>query len=83
MLELNSSNFNFSKAKNNGEDLRFTWLNKTSMEEEPCDYFIDYYNSTEEKAKVWVKIPYVPANGNATVYLYYGNENASSAFSLP
>lgn len=62
-------------------DIRFT--NST-------DYQLPYWveskvNSTW--AYVWVKVPYVPASGYTTIYVYYGNttpvssaSNASSAF---
>ncbi|RLG06533.1 MAG: hypothetical protein DRN68_06805, partial [Thaumarchaeota archaeon] len=33
----------------------------------------------EEGVIIWVKVPYVPANGEATIYLYYGNPGASDA----
>jgi Uncharacterized conserved protein len=34
-----------------------------------------YYSSN---STIWIKVPYIPANGNATVYMYYGNPNAVS-----
>jgi len=53
-------------------DLRFTYYNEIESTEEEIPYWI------EEKidgswAYVWIKVPYIPANGNATLYMYYGN----------
>jgi len=28
--------------------------------------------------RIWVKVPYIPANGTATIYMYYGNPNLLS-----
>lgn len=58
-------------------DIRFTYYNSTSDEETEIPYWI------EEKvdsswAYVWVKVPEIPANGQATIYMYYGNPNATS-----
>jgi len=27
---------------------------------------------------VWIKVPFIPANGEARVYMYYGNPDAES-----
>jgi len=32
-----------------------------------------YTLSQEKHAKVWIKVPYIPAGSNTTIYLYYGN----------
>ena len=76
-IDLSSSNFNFSHAKDDGSDVRFTWVNASS-EEEAIPYWIEYWNATEEKARVWVKVPSIPANGIARLYMYYGNTSAQS-----
>ncbi len=76
-IELNSSNFNFSHANSNGSDIRFTWVNKTTGNEESIPYWIEYWNVSEGKAYVWINVPFIPAHGNSTVYMYYGNYSAS------
>ncbi len=69
---LNSTNFNFSKAKSDGSDIRFIASdNKTIL-----DYWIQYWNSTSEKALVWVKLD-LPGGENTTIYMIYGNPSVS------
>lgn len=49
----------------------------TASESEELSYWIESgYNTTS--TKIWVKIPSLLANNNVTIYLYYGNPNASS-----
>lgn len=36
-------------------------------------YWIEGWNNTH--LFVWVKVPYIPANGNVTIWMYYGNPN--------
>ena len=65
-----------SDMQSDFDDLRFTWLNESSGNEEEIPYWI------EEKidgtsASVWIKIPHIPASGTATVYMYYGNPSVT------
>ncbi|AEF96507.1 DUF2341 domain-containing protein [Methanotorris igneus] len=78
LIKLNSSNFNFSKAKSDGSDIRFTYLNTTTNTEKNISYWIEYWNSTSENASIWIKVPYIPANGDAIIYIYYGNSEATN-----
>lgn len=57
------------------DDLRFTYKNSTGEYEIP--YWIENYTSSKF-AEVWIKVPYIQANSNATVYMYYGNSQALS-----
>ncbi len=66
---LNSTNFNFSKANANGSDIRFIDGNNE------LNYWIESWNSTN--AKIWIKVN-LTANSTKTIYLYYGNPNATS-----
>jgi len=74
-LDLNStnvgSNFNWS---NNGSDIRFT--NSTDDE---LNFWIEDWNSTGQEAIIWVNVTSLPNNTNTTIYMYYGNSEASSA----
>ncbi|MCW7079444.1 MAG: DUF2341 domain-containing protein, partial [Canidatus Methanoxibalbensis ujae] len=72
--ELNSTNFNFAHAQSNGEDIRFT-----NEEGNLLDYWIEEWDAVNETAKVWVKVPSIPANSSVVIYMYYGNPYASSA----
>lgn len=71
LVEFNSSNFDFSKAKPDGSDIRFV-----DDEGHELAYWIEEWSSDE--AKIWVKIPEIPAGDEAKIYMYYGNPNAES-----
>lgn len=71
------------KMQSQGQDIRFTGTGC-------CDslpYFIESGINTASTS-IWVKVPSVPANGSATVYMIYGNavaaagSNGSATFSL-
>jgi hypothetical protein len=69
---LNSTNFNFSNAKNDGSDIRFLASdNKTIL-----DYWIQYWNPDSEEALIWVKLD-LEGGSNTTIYLLYGNPSAT------
>jgi len=74
LIELDSSNFDFSKTQTNGEDIRFTDARSNLL-----PYWIEEWDSINEKAKVWVKVPSIPANGSTEIWMYYGNPTVSSA----
>ena len=73
LVELNSTNFNFAHAQTNGEDIRFA-----DEEGNLRDYWIEKWDAANEEAKVWVKVPSIPANSSVEIYMYYGNPSASS-----
>ncbi len=75
-ISLNSTNFNFSAAQTQGQDLRFTDTDGIT----PLNYYIESYNSTSQNAIVWVNIN-ISALSNKTIYLYYGNPLATTASS--
>jgi len=72
-----ASLINQGKMNSDCSDMRFTWLNESSNEEEKISYFLDYGCDSNETS-IWVKIPIVYSNRNTTIYMYYGNENAES-----
>ena len=41
-------------------------------------YYIESWDSQNERAKVWAKVPKIPANGSVDLYIYYGNPPAVS-----
>jgi len=73
-VKLTSANFDFSKAKVDGSDIRFT---DNSGNELP--YWIEDFNSASQIGTIWVKIPILPQNGIITIKIYYGNNLASSS----
>ncbi len=72
-IELNSSNFDFSKANADGSDIRFAADDGTLL-----PYWIEEWDSVNQTAKIWVKIPSLLANSSITIYMYYGNPSAVS-----
>jgi len=63
-----------SEGKMNSDcsDMRFTDEN-----DNPIPYWIES-GCNSDNTIVWVKVPEISANGNATVYMYYGNPSATS-----
>ncbi|MCQ1534482.1 DUF2341 domain-containing protein [Methanosarcina sp. KYL-1] len=72
---LDSSNFNFSKAKADGSDLRFF------VGEKELDYWVETWDPKSGEATVWVRVSFLPANGQRTVLMKYGNPAAKSVSS--
>lgn len=73
LIILDSTNFDFSKANADGSDIRFTTDDGTTL----LDHWIEYWDSANAKARIWIKIPSILANGSVTVYTYYGNSSAT------
>jgi hypothetical protein len=61
-----------SDMQSNFSDLRFTWYNYSSKEEEKINYWIENY-STSSYAEVWVKVPKIRASNYESIWVYYGN----------
>ncbi len=74
---LDSSNTNFSETTS--DMIYFTDLNNN-----PLYYWIEYWNTTEERAIVWVKIPLIPGSDNTTIkYYYYSDVNPYQSYNDP
>ena len=73
LVELNSSNFNFSHAQENGSDIRFV----ASDDETLLNHWIEVWNSSNHSAKIWVNVSEITEG--TKIFMYYGNENASDA----
>jgi hypothetical protein len=71
LVGLNPSNFP-DNAKMDGSDLRFAEDGKE------LSYWIEDYDAGAKTAKIWVKITSIPADGEAKIKMYYGNEKAGS-----
>lgn len=67
------STFNFAGAKPDGSDLRATGADGTTT----IPFWIETWSPTIRQAKVWVRVPSLPAGGT-TIYLYYGQPLATS-----
>lgn len=62
-----------SDMKNDFSDLRFTDSDKLTL----IPYWVESYVQSDH-AVVWVKVPLIPASSVKTIYMYYGNPQASS-----
>jgi len=69
-IVLDSSNFDFAKAQPDGSDVYF--LDNAGN---PLYFWIEEWDSANQKATIWVKVPNIPANGTVTIYMYYACES--------
>ena len=78
LVRLNKDFFNFSEAKANGEDIRFTTSTGT-----PLAYQIDQWDAANGQASIWVRIPMIQGNTRQEIKLYWGKADAESESSGP
>ena len=71
-VSLNSSNFNFSEAKSDGSDIRFSSGDRT------LNYWIETWDPENEEALIWVRLPSLPANKTGKILMRYGNPVAEA-----
>ena len=72
LIVLTPQNFDYSKAKPDGSDIRFTKDDGITK----LPYWIELWNPNGE-SWIWVKIDNLPL-GDTTIYMYYGNPEAES-----
>ena len=77
-IDLDSSNFDFSLANSDGSDIRFCDDSGNTL----IPHWTKNWDSAGETANIFVKVPSIPANGKATIYMYYGNAGAVSTSSI-
>jgi hypothetical protein len=68
---LNSSNFDFSRAQDAGQDIRFT------SGDRQVQHWVEEWNLQSKKATIWVRIPYVTSGGSTRITMHYGNPLAT------
>jgi len=71
LVELKGDDFP-GKAKSDGADIRFT-----DAEGKELSYWIESWDYSGKSAKIWVKVPRIPANGETKITMRYGNPDAS------
>ncbi|MBD3249198.1 DUF2341 domain-containing protein [Candidatus Woesearchaeota archaeon] len=74
LVKFDSDDIDFTDAKSGGEDIRFL-----DSDENLLSYEIERWDSSEQKAEVWVKVPVISSTESTVLYLYYGNDDASDA----
>ncbi|NTW31557.1 MAG: DUF2341 domain-containing protein [Bacteroidetes bacterium] len=72
LVSLTSTNFNFSKARTDGYDIRFTSSDGTTL----LKYERERHDQTNSLAEYWVKVPSVSGTVNTDIYMYYGKSDA-------
>jgi len=78
-VTLNSNFDGWSNIANfDGSDIYFTDQNNN-----PLYYWIEGFDIANRQAVIWVKLPYIPANGTTTIYMYYGGANPYSSYNNP
>jgi uncharacterized repeat protein (TIGR01451 family) len=71
LIKLNNSNFDFTRAKPDGSDMRITGVDGTTE----LKYWIESWNSTAPQAAfIWVRL-FPLMIGTNTIYLYYNNNS--------
>lgn len=72
LVRLDSSNFSFSSASDDGRDIRFA-----TRAGRPFKYHIETWDAEESQAAVWVLVDTVHANSMSdTLFMYWGNPDA-------
>ncbi len=69
LIHLTNANFDFNKAQDNGEDIRF----KDHLLNE-LKYEIEKWDKPNQEAWIWVKVPTIPGSSNVDyIWMYYNN----------
>src|SRR5262249_8739496 len=74
LVRLHVGNFRFAAAKDDGSDLPFI----AGDDKTPLKYHIEKYDSLLGEALIWVNVPNVQPGAKANIWLYYGNQKATS-----
>jgi biopolymer transport protein ExbB len=75
LLRLHSGNMNFAGAKDDGTDIRFLAADDKTV----LKHHLESYDSQEEIALIWVKVPKVSGASNQDyIWMYFGNNQAVS-----
>jgi len=73
LIRLTADNFDFTQARNNGEDIRFTKRDNTSL-----PYEIERWDAKAGRAEIWVGIDTVyGSDSTQSITMYWDNSNAS------
>jgi len=75
LIQLDANNFDFSKANADGSDIRFTLSDGETL----IPHWIEEWDSANQLAKIWVKVPSIPAEESTTILLWCGNADAVDA----
>ena len=72
------NSFDFSNAESDGNDVRITDIDGITL----LPFWIEKWDEPGQLATIWTKLPEIPIAGT-TIYLYYGNPEASTTLADP
>jgi hypothetical protein len=73
LVRLTSSNFDFTRTKSNGDDVRFTKSDGT-----PIPFEFERWDAANNQAEIWVKVDTIYGNDSSHfITMYFGNPNAT------
>ncbi|MDY6932590.1 MAG: DUF2341 domain-containing protein [Spirochaetota bacterium] len=75
------SSFDFAKADENGDDIRFTYYESMTQSESEINYWIENWDVVAKEASIWVNVTTIPSDSIAVIYIYYGNDSVSAVSS--
>ena len=73
LIRLNKDWFDFSRAKLNGEDIRFSTSRGASL-----PYQIEQWDAAAGTADIWVRIPAINGNAHQELKLHWGKADAAN-----
>ncbi|HON11702.1 MAG TPA: DUF2341 domain-containing protein [Chitinispirillaceae bacterium] len=74
LIRLTSANFDFSEARENGADIRFTKPDNSFL-----NFEIERWDRDAERAEVWVRVDtIIPNNNTQYIVMYWGNPECES-----
>ncbi|RUL75243.1 DUF2341 domain-containing protein [Dyella choica] len=72
LIRLHPGNFQFDGVAKNGSDLRFVGADGKT----PLNYQIENFDPVMGVAQIWLDATDLPANGQQTIWMYYGDSKA-------
>ncbi len=78
LVRLQKDFFDFSKAKPNGHDIRFSDSKGKALK-----YQIEHWDTKNGSASIWVKIPVIEGNQRQKINLHWGKTSAASESNGP
>jgi len=79
LIRLHPGNFQFDGISKTGNDLRFIGSDGKT----PLNYQIESFDPVMGVAQIWLDVQDLPASGQQTIWMYYGNNKAPALSSGP
>ncbi|MCD6156254.1 MAG: DUF2341 domain-containing protein, partial [Candidatus Atribacteria bacterium] len=67
----------YQYTQEDGDDLRFTDSDGTTL----LSHWTELYTAEGQNAKIWIKVPEIPASSTKDIYIYFGNASTTSTSS--